>query len=264
MTARLSIETPESVRFTYELADVGARALALGTDLLVQYVTLGLVYIGIMAAAPSAREWRGTVWILMVFAINWLYFACFELAWRGQTPGKRWVGIRVVRSGGYPVTWIAVLIRNLVRVIDSLPGPYGVGLAVAFWEREHRRLGDLVAGTVVVRERAGPPSWQKVRVSPVVVQSAWSDEILGLALDEATRDLVRDYLSRRHEIEGGPRLRVRAEILETVLDHARNSAQRSDLVSRLRADQQDDFLEAIANGEPPLSDSATAWTHVAS
>jgi uncharacterized RDD family membrane protein YckC len=246
LDARLSIETPESVTFHYEVADVGARALALAIDLLIQYVVLGLVFIGSMRLVERVLDVRATVWLLVAFAVNWFYFVAFELAWSGQTPGKRAVGIRVVRSGGYPVTWSAVLTRNLLRVVDALPLPYGVALVVAFCEPQRRRVGDLLAGTLVVRERGVPDVWSsRAAVADRSATTEW-DAALAIRLDEATRELVIDYLARREELEPRARVRVRAEIVDTVLDRLPSPAQRGELIGRLGAARQDDFLEAVA------------------
>lgn len=244
--ARIAIETPESVRFSYELADVGARALAMTVDTLVQYVVLGLGFVAFTYLLSDASEIAPAVWIVGVFAIHWFYFVAFELAWSGQTPGKRLVGIRVVRAGGYPVTWVSVLARNLVRVIDALPGVYGVGLIAVFCEPERRRLGDLVARTLVVRERGAPVAWVRHPPRPTAASEEWGDALLGLALDEATRELVLDYLARRDGFHRDARIRVRAEILETVLDRVPTPEQRQALLGRLSLARQDAFLERVA------------------
>jgi len=184
--------------------------------------------------------------VVLLFAINWFYFVAFELALGGQTPGKRLVGLRVVRAGGYPVTWGAVLTRNLLRIVDSMPITYGVALLVAFCEHEHRRLGDLLAGTIVVRERKAPLDWTRGVPRGAAPDAAWSDAALALHLDEATHELVGDYLARREHLDPGPRVQVRAEIVETVLDRAATPELRGELVARLGAAQQDAFLETVA------------------
>lgn len=248
--ARLAIETPESVRFRYEVADVGARALALSIDFLVQYLVLGLGFITYHWLVPVLEDVRPVLWGLILFGIHWFYFVAFELAWSGQTPGKRAVGIRVVRAGGYPVTWVAVLARNLLRVIDSLPATYGVALVVSFCDRERRRLGDVVARTVVVRERKAPVTWDasvSAAPAPGTAAATFADAVLTLALDEATRELAADYVARRDALTPDARARVRAEVIETVLDRAPSAESRSELVSRLSVENQDPFLVSVAS-----------------
>ena len=247
--ARIAIETPESVRFRYELADVGARALALAIDFLVQYVVLGLGFITYNWLVPVLEDAKPVLWGLTLFGIHWFYFVAFELGWSGQTPGKRLVGIRVVRAGGYPVTWVAALTRNLLRVVDSLPGTYGVALVAAFCDHERRRLGDLVAGTVVVRERRAPLAWEaSAAVAPTsgTASAAFADVALTLTLDEATRDLAADYVARRAVLTPDARVRVRAEVIETVLDRAPSPELRGELLRKLTIENQDPFLESVA------------------
>ncbi len=245
--ARIAIETPESVRFRYELADVGARALALTIDTLLQYVTIGIGFITYNWLSPFIDDVRPVLWGLTLFGIHWFYFVAFELAWSGQTPGKRAVGIRVVRAGGYPVTWLAVLARNLVRVVDSLPATYGVALVVSLCDGQRRRLGDLVAGTVVVRERTAPVAWTpRAASAPGSASGAFADALLTLSLDEATRDLAADYLARRESLTPDARARVRAEVIETILDRASSAESRSELLRKLTLENQEPFLESVA------------------
>ena len=92
--------------------------------------------------------------VLLVFAIGWGYFIFFELIWNGQTPGKRAVGIRVLTVRGEPVTLVHSLVRNLLRLIDALPSAYMVGIISILVTSRSQRLGDLAAGTIVVRERS--------------------------------------------------------------------------------------------------------------
>jgi len=93
------------------------------------------------------------VYVLVTFAIFWGYYIVFEMAWNGQTPGKRWIGLRVIKVNGYPISLVDSTIRNLVRVVDFLPAYYGLGVIAMFANAQARRLGDFAAGTVVVKER---------------------------------------------------------------------------------------------------------------
>ena len=107
------------------------------------------------------RGWAMAVLILFLFALNWGYFVLFEAIWDGQTPGKRRLGIRVVQDGGYSVSFAASAVRNLARMIDMHPGMYAVGIASAAMSKSGKRLGDMLAGTIVVQERL-------VHIAPVV------------------------------------------------------------------------------------------------
>ncbi len=156
----VDIETPEQVVFSYTVAGIGSRAVAALIDymlcaLLVAAISLGAVsFFGALRIAGSA-PWVLAILILLVFGVFWGYYVLFEGLWDGQTPGKRRVGLRVVRDGGYSITFGASAVRNIVRVIDLQPGAlYGVGMLSAVFSASGKRLGDYAAGTLVVRERA--------------------------------------------------------------------------------------------------------------
>jgi uncharacterized membrane protein SpoIIM required for sporulation len=159
----VDVETPELVVLTYSVAGVGSRVLAALTDLLICF---GLLLALLVAAVVLTRgrsvtpsrggesgSWALAVLILSQFAVLWGYYVLFEGLMDGQTPGKRIQRLRVVREGGYSVTFGVSAVRNLVRILDMQPGfLYLVGLGSLLFTKHARRLGDLVAGTIVVRE----------------------------------------------------------------------------------------------------------------
>ena len=148
----LFIATPERVSFAYQLAGTGSRSVAQLLDLLI--LTVALIAVGIASFVVSAGGALGALlFIVLTFLVSNGYFVFFEGLWSGQTPGKRVMRLRVVSGGGQPVTFEQSLTRNLVRNIDFLPFGYGVGLVALFANGRGKRLGDLAAGTVVVRER---------------------------------------------------------------------------------------------------------------
>ncbi len=102
-------------------------------------------------ASPSS--WIVAILGLISFILLWGYYIFFEILWNGQSPGKRWVGLRVIRIDGTPITLSESIIRNLVRIIDFLPTAYGVGVVTMFINTNSRRVGDLAAGTIVVHDR---------------------------------------------------------------------------------------------------------------
>lgn len=153
------VETPEVVTITYRVAGVGSRCLAAVVDtllILLLQAALGAVMAGITSFAPGglfgADNLVLALWSLLGFALFWGYYILFELLWSGQSPGKRMVGLRVVREGGRPVDFSASALRNLIRAVDFLPFGYGVGVISMFADRNARRLGDFAAGTLVIRE----------------------------------------------------------------------------------------------------------------
>jgi uncharacterized membrane protein SpoIIM required for sporulation/uncharacterized RDD family membrane protein YckC len=165
----VDVETPELVILTYSIAGVGSRVLAAITDLLIcAAILLGFVVATLVLSrgrtvsasqGGASGSWALAVLILAQFAVLWGYYVLFEGLMDGQTPGKRIHRLRVVREGGYSVTFGVSAVRNLLRIVDMQPAfLYLVGLASLLFTRHSRRLGDLVAGTLVVREEVRPPA----------------------------------------------------------------------------------------------------------
>src|SRR6266403_508675 len=165
---QLNIETPEQVELRFPIAGIGSRFLAILTDSLIQGAALFFLFLGfalIVSAAPkipgaaAAVSNTGAKWfvagvVLFYFLLYWGYYSLFEAFWSGQTPGKRLLKIRVIKDSGRQITLFEALARNLLRVIDMLPSFYLVGVITMLCNREQKRLGDLVAGTIVVHERS--------------------------------------------------------------------------------------------------------------
>jgi uncharacterized RDD family membrane protein YckC len=165
---QLNIETPEQVELRFPIAGIGSRFLAILTDSIIQVATLFLLFLGlalIVSAAPkisgaaAALSDTGAKWfvagvVVFHFLLYWGYYSLFEALWNGQTPGKRLFKIRVIKDSGRQITLFEALARNLLRVIDMLPSFYLVGVITMLCNREQKRLGDLVAGTIVVHERS--------------------------------------------------------------------------------------------------------------
>ena len=157
----LTIETPEQIPLDFLLAGIGSRFLALALDTLIQTAAaILLVVIGIVIVAgggarePTGRQaWVIALLLLLYFLLQFGYFAFFEAIWNGQTPGKRYMHLRVIKDSGRPITAFDALGRNLLRIVDSLPGIYAVAIVSALLSAKNKRLGDYVAGTVVVHEK---------------------------------------------------------------------------------------------------------------
>src|SRR6476646_2771432 len=174
----LIIETPERVPLHFALASIGNRFLACAIDHTIQGLVILIIAISglIIASAASwqstlasAPKWVVALMILAVFLILTGYFVFFEWLWSGQTPGKRWMKLRVIREDGRPITFWEAALRNLIRTLDMMPVPfYSIGLISVFVTNRDQRVGDMVAGTVVVREReAEAPPFAQVFASPV-------------------------------------------------------------------------------------------------
>ncbi len=167
---QLSIETPEQVALEFPVAGIGSRFVALLLDHVIQFGTLlvvVLVVIAVMAAAGRhGTDTVGGKWFLagvgfLLFLVFWGYFALFEAFWHGQTPGKRVMQLRVIKDTGRQITPFEALARNLLRPIDYLPSLYLAGVITMLANKRSKRLGDLAAGTMVVHERvdAQPLLW---------------------------------------------------------------------------------------------------------
>src|SRR5215475_1003355 len=157
---QLSIETPELVAIEMPLAGIGSRFIALLIDTLIWGA--GLVVVGLLlwAFQPALQafntlsyQWTVALFTLTMFLLNWGYFTLFEALWNGRTPGKRVARIRVIQRSGRAIGIFESMARNFIRYVDQIPFFYAVGVIAVFATRQHQRLGDLAAGTLVVRDR---------------------------------------------------------------------------------------------------------------
>lgn len=205
---KLTIETPEQIALEYPLAGIGSRFMAFFYDSLIQLViTLVVIVVMIFVAPdlgkywPTAWNWVAAVYVFVGFCLYWGYFAAFEALWNGQTPGKRKAGIRVIKDSGRPITAFEAISRNFLRVIDSMPGMYGVAVISIFVDKQSRRLGDMVAGTVVVhdkKEESAQP-FLNVSQSEMTATPAGSAAIAQkLTLQEL--DVIETFLNRRLDL----------------------------------------------------------------
>ena len=218
----LIIETPERVPLHFALASIGNRFLACAIDHAMQALTVILMVIGFAALANYSRlsdqfsnapNWVYALLIVILFLIVSGYFAFFEWLWSGQTPGKRWLKLRVIREDGRPVTFWEAAVRNLLRTFDMMPAPfYSIGLISVFSSSRDQRVGDLVAGTVVVREReAEAPAFAQVFAVPVsdlALRRAFQPVDFTAPLDSLTEteiEVVETFLRRRWDLADVPR-----------------------------------------------------------
>jgi uncharacterized RDD family membrane protein YckC len=183
----LIIETPERVPLAFPLASIGNRFLAVAIDHTIQYLAivaaawifLGASGISVLDDDPTGdgifsqmSNWSIALMILTLFLLFAGYFIFFEWLWGGQTPGKRLMKLRVIREDGRPITLWEAIARNLLRVFDAMPGfivpIYSIGLIVIFLNRRDQRVGDIFAGTVVIRERTDEaPTFAETFSNPV-------------------------------------------------------------------------------------------------
>lgn len=151
----LSIETPERVVFSHQLAGPAVRSAAYLLDLLIRALFVVTVVLSLSIGAMATGELYGFetgLVLVLFFTLEWGYFVVFDLLLSGSSPGKRALGLRVIHESGRPLTVSESILRNLLRAADILPLFYAIGISTMCFDRKFRRLGDLVAGTVVVRE----------------------------------------------------------------------------------------------------------------
>lgn len=150
------IETPEHIRFRYQLAGPARRMIAYLIDLLIRGIFVFILFLILSLSSLLVSDGFSTGAVLLViFAVEWGYYVLWESLWSGRTPGKRSMNLRVLKEGGYPTGFLDIALRNLLRAADFLPMAYSVGLAVMGLDARFRRLGDMVAGTVVIVEDLG-------------------------------------------------------------------------------------------------------------
>lgn len=221
-TQKVEIETPELVVLSYTIAGVGSRVYAGFIDLL---ITIGLIIgIGIAsafltaevgAAASVASVWGSALLGLASFAVFWGYFVVSEWLFDGQTIGKRQLGLRVVRDGGYSIGFAASATRNLMRAIDMQPGIlYLFGITSAVLSKTGKRLGDMVAGTVVIQERLVESPVAKARS-----HAARTDVPAVAVLSEEEFRLVERWYARRMELEPASRAALTQQIADRLRQH---------------------------------------------
>ena len=206
----LEVETPEHVTLDLEIAGVGSRLLAATIDgaIVTAIMLAGLALVavlgslGLMPSSAFGRAWVGALTLGLGFALGNGYFILFEGLRGGQTPGKRMVGIRVVRDTGHPVTLGAATARNLLRVADFLPPPYLVGLALIAFHPRGKRLGDLVAGTVVVRDRPAPATHLAATAPPPVLAGS------ARPIDDDRFRLLARFVGRAADLPSSARERI--------------------------------------------------------
>ncbi|MEP6571572.1 MAG: stage II sporulation protein M [Gemmatimonadota bacterium] len=203
----LEVETPESVILDYEIAGVGSRALAAIIDTGILFVWILLLALALSPIegwlGEGAARWARAILGLAVFASFWGYYTFFEGLRGGQTPGKRHIGIRVVRDTGHPVTFGAAAARNFIRLADSLPPPsYFLGGLFVALHPQGKRLGDIVAGTVVVRDRP-------IEAGPVQVSEPEESDETGLPeLAEEEFRVIREFSERSMSLDEEVRARL--------------------------------------------------------
>jgi len=210
------VETPESIRFGYDIADIGSRFLAIFIDSLIQGTMYVVLFLGLMILVNQltaldiprpVNDAFGIGVVVVLFLIQFGYFMFFEIILNGQTPGKRLFGLRVIKDNGFPLAPLDSVIRNLVRIIDFFPFAYGVGLVTMFMNVRAKRLGDFAASTLVVkmRHQVRLQDLQPVTSAP----TAAAPVPLGISrLSAADIAMVESFLQRRAALQNSTPLAI--------------------------------------------------------
>ena len=244
----IPIETPENVCFTFAAAGVGPRALAYMLDLLLR--TLPILAAMLLLSLTStlfnfvdflaASNIMVALFIILVFLLQWAYYVLFETFWNGRTPGKRVMGIRVVMDGGYPLTFAAAAVRNLLRIIDSLPMMYCFAILTSFINSRSKRLGDIAAGTIVIREEAFDVTYLEAIEKASVPRDSLASSPFYLS-PEAT-DLIARFMKRRTNFDVATRMKLASNIAAKI--HGLSGKTGGKMEELLRENRHEEYLEA--------------------
>ena len=233
---RLEVETSDHVILRYDLAGGGNRGFAALVDFIIASVIFGgalfLMQQALNLFGQGALSLSGVLLLVTLF-ITWSYFVLLEWLWQGQTVGKRMYGLRVIGEDGSPATFTAVLVRNLARIIDFLPAVYAVGLLTIIVTPRSQRLGDLAAGTYVVRAPKPQLDYFSLRtVTPVGAGKAVETRTMPGEMQR----LVREFVSRELKLDDKDRRRIAAQIAARVRPYALDVTVVDDI----------EFLRAVA------------------
>lgn len=209
--------TPEAVELRFPTASLGSRLLAAGIDLTIEGLLLGAVGLALLWSTGFGSATAGpVVVVVLVTAIAFGYPIGFETLWRGQTPGKRALGLRAVAADGSPLWFRHAVVRGLLLLVDlALTAGVAAVLSILFTAHD-QRLGDLAAGTLVVRERtgAGAPRAMRFQVPPGWEGYAATIDVAGMGADDY--GAVRSTLARAPSLPPDVRGRILGEVAATV------------------------------------------------
>ena len=208
----LTITTPEGLEMQVPLAGLGSRFIATMVDLALKGLAVTLVAVVLV---PLLGITGVAITIAVTFTVYVGYDILFEVARGGQTPGKKSAGIRVVRSLGRPIDFSSSAIRNVLRVVDGLPFLYIPGTIAILVTKRNQRIGDLAAGTLVVREPRAQarPAWQRSEEQPTAEALVW--DVSGVTAEDV--GAIRQFLERRWSLDKDSRARLALQLASATL-----------------------------------------------
>lgn len=226
----LRMETPEQIEVNLELAGLGSRFIAQLVDWIIKVVVLLILLIAFSIIAGMAQSgfdrWiEGTssltiaLYVIILYLLLLSYGLFFESVWKGQTPGKWLVGIRVIQENGSPISFTAAGIRNFLAMADFLPMLFIFGAVVILLSFKRQRLGDLAAGTIVIRERAGDFGDEPEEAIREYASERYTFTNFQLArLTTTDRTVLREFLRRCNNMEAGYGQRLARRLARRYLD----------------------------------------------
>ncbi|MBL8862169.1 MAG: RDD family protein [Planctomycetes bacterium] len=221
--AKLVVETPEGVEIQIDLAGVGSRSAAALLDLLIfafaatVVLLLGLVAVTSLSLRSAATDFLIGMFVGGTLLVGLAYPFVWHVRANGQTPGKMLVGIRVTAADGAPAGAVAHLLRSLVLLADLFPAPAPIGLVLAAVTPRHTRLGDLAAGTIVLRVPPGaraPEPWPRDTWSGLPTRELPLEPRLASALSAEDLAFLGEVVRRAEGLAPG----ARAELERRVVD----------------------------------------------
>jgi uncharacterized RDD family membrane protein YckC len=209
---RIAISTPEGIELDVQLAGLASRFIAGIADLIIQ-VLLVVVLVLVTGAISGGGPADTAAFVIGAFLVWFIYPIAFEVLARGQTPGKRFTHLRVVREDGSAVDLAAAAIRNFMRLIDGLTLLYIPTIVSIIATKRNQRPGDLAAGTLVVREEPSPPVRPPVRPTVPNLIDSWESWDM-TAVTDADIATVRRFLGRREALDGSARADLARRLAE--------------------------------------------------
>jgi uncharacterized RDD family membrane protein YckC len=192
---KIKIATPENIEVEYTLADIGSRIAATIIDMLIQCLIIAILFIGVLLIRHFSKElwdqhygWIVGISLLIYALVSYGYYIIMELTMNGKTLGKKVFKLRTIRNNGQPITMKHSAIRNLFKVFLDMQG---IGIVFMFFTKQHKRIGDFAASTIVVMEKA--------EIQPITLDNL--DDIsasLKAYISDEEYELVREYLQRKN------------------------------------------------------------------
>ncbi len=212
----ICVETPEAIDIVLRVASVHARARAFGIDLLIR--TIWLFISVIIISIVFSNEIQIALITLNLFFTFWLYPVIFEIYNKGQTPGKKACGIKVVTDNGTPINWSASLLRNLTRIVDSLPIFYAVGMCTIILSKKSQRLGDMLSGSLVIYTDKTSKKLEKTLQNIPAIE-------LPHALTLTEKQAIVSFAERHHTLSSSRQLELASILMQSLHFSSHNPVQ---------------------------------------